>query len=54
MAQAERIRPPSIWMMMRCPASGCGLCIDRLVMIMIGAKTLRDVIIYPTMRELGE
>jgi lysyl-tRNA synthetase, class II len=35
------------------PASGCGLGIDRLLMIMSGAKTLRDVIIYPAMRELG-
>jgi lysyl-tRNA synthetase class 2 len=35
------------------PASGCGLGIDRLLMIMTGAKTLRDVIIYPAMRELG-
>jgi lysyl-tRNA synthetase, class II len=34
------------------PASGCGLGIDRLLMIMTGAKTLRDVIIYPAMREL--
>jgi lysyl-tRNA synthetase class 2 len=33
------------------PASGCGLGIDRLLMIMTGAKTLRDVIIYPAMRE---
>jgi len=32
------------------PASGCGLGIDRLLMIMTGAKTLRDVIIYPVMR----
>ena len=29
------------------PASGCGLGIDRLLMIMTGAKTLRDVIILP-------
>jgi lysyl-tRNA synthetase, class II len=36
------------------PASGCGLGIDRLLMIMTGAKTLRDVIIYPAMRETGE
>ncbi len=36
------------------PASGCGLGIDRLLMIMTGAKTLRDVIIYPAMRELSE
>jgi len=34
------------------PASGCGLGIDRLLMIMTGAKTLRDVIIYPAMRQL--
>jgi lysyl-tRNA synthetase class 2 len=33
------------------PASGCGLGIDRLLMIMTGSKTLRDVIIYPAMRE---
>lgn len=35
------------------PASGCGLGIDRLLMILTGAKTLRDVIIYPAMREAG-
>src|SRR4051812_6350180 len=34
------------------PASGCGLGIDRLLMLMTGAKTLRDVIIYPAMRQL--
>jgi len=34
------------------PASGVGIGIDRLLMIMTGAKTLRDVIIYPAMREL--
>ena len=34
------------------PASGCGLGIDRLMMILTGSKTLRDVIIYPAMREL--
>ncbi len=33
------------------PASGCGLGIDRLMMILSGSKTLRDVIIYPAMRE---
>jgi lysyl-tRNA synthetase class 2 len=32
------------------PASGCGLGIDRLLMIMMEAKTLRDVVIYPAMR----
>ena len=36
------------------PASGCGLGIDRLLMIMTEAKTLRDVIIYPAMREAAE
>ena len=36
------------------PASGCGLGIDRLLMIMTGSKTLRDVIIYPAMREASE
>jgi lysyl-tRNA synthetase, class II len=35
------------------PASGCGVGIDRLLMILTGAKTLRDVIIYPAMREAG-
>jgi lysyl-tRNA synthetase class 2 len=33
------------------PASGVGIGIDRLLMLMTGAKTLRDVIIYPAMRE---
>jgi lysyl-tRNA synthetase class 2 len=33
------------------PASGCGLGIDRLLMILTESKTLRDVIIYPAMRE---
>jgi lysyl-tRNA synthetase, class II len=35
------------------PASGCGLGIDRLLMILTESKTLRDVIIYPAMREAG-
>jgi len=33
------------------PASGCGLGVDRLMMILTGSKTLRDVILFPTMRE---
>jgi len=33
-------------------ASGCGLGVDRLLMIISGSKTLRDVIMFPAMREL--
>jgi lysyl-tRNA synthetase class 2 len=32
-------------------ASGCGLGVDRLMMLLAGAKTLRDVILFPAMRE---
>ncbi len=32
-------------------ASGCGLGVDRLMMIISGSKTLRDVILFPSMRE---
>jgi lysyl-tRNA synthetase class 2 len=32
-------------------ASGCGLGVDRLMLLMSGAKTLRDVILFPAMRE---
>ena len=35
------------------PASGCGLGVDRLMMILTGSKTLRDVILFPSMREQG-
>jgi lysyl-tRNA synthetase, class II len=33
------------------PASGCGLGVDRLMMILTGSRALRDVILFPSMRE---
>jgi lysyl-tRNA synthetase, class II len=33
------------------PASGCGLGVDRLLMLLSGSKSLRDVILFPAMRE---
>ncbi len=35
-------------------ASGSGLGVDRLMMILSGAKTLRDVILFPSMREVSD
>jgi lysyl-tRNA synthetase, class II len=32
------------------PTSGVGLGIDRLVMLMAGRSTLREVILFPAMR----
>jgi lysyl-tRNA synthetase class 2 len=33
------------------PASGCGLGVDRLLMLISDSKSLRDVILFPAMRE---
>ncbi|MFL5900349.1 MAG: lysine--tRNA ligase [Solirubrobacterales bacterium] len=36
------------------PASGSGIGIDRLVMIMAGTENLRDVILFPSMRQVAD
>jgi lysyl-tRNA synthetase class 2 len=35
-------------------ASGCGLGVDRLMMLITGATTLRDVVLFPAMRERND
>jgi len=36
------------------PAGGMGLGIDRLAMLMTGMKTIRDVVLFPQMRPVGQ
>jgi lysyl-tRNA synthetase class 2 len=33
------------------PTAGVGLGIDRLVMLLSGRRTLREVVLFPTMRD---
>ncbi len=36
------------------PAAGVGIGVDRLVMLLTGAPALKDVLLFPHMRQLTE